>query len=251
MRRFFPVECLAEEPYSIILGYPKAARRQLQARLIELKRLGIKSVAFQGPMLIGKIAVLGKGYTGVVVLAKKGTRCVALKIRRIDSPRESMVKETNLLKAANKVNVGPKLIESSNNFIVMEYLDGKKIYDWIKELKGGDNASQLRKVIKKVLQDCYNLDRSGLDHGELSNITKHVIVGKLITIIDFESSSLDRKVSNVTSATQAILIGSGIAKIVRQIYSVPPKGKIIKVLRKYKEEQSDSSFEKILEVLKL
>jgi putative serine/threonine protein kinase len=251
MRQFFPIEVLAKKPYSIVLGYPKATGRQLRSRLVELKSLGINSVSFQGPILIGKTAVLGKGYTGVVVLAKKGTRKVALKIRRTDSSRESMEKETMLLKVANKIKVGPKLIQSSNNFIVMEYLDGKKIYDWISDLKGKGSATKLKFVIKKVLQDCHNLDRLGLDHGELSNITKHVIIGRSITIVDFESSSLERKVSNVTSATQAILIGSAIAKMVKKIYNVPPKQKIIKALRQYKEDRTQESFEKLLEVLKV
>jgi putative serine/threonine protein kinase len=251
MRRFFPVEILTQEPYSAILGYPKATRRQLRSRLIELKRLGVESVSFQGPVLIGKTAVLGKGYTAVVVLAKRGAKCVALKIRRTDSPRESMEKERMLLEAANKAKVGPKLIEGGDNFVIMEYLDGKKIYDWINDLKGKGRVAKLKSVIKKVLQDCYELDRIGLDHGELSNITKHVIVGKSVRIIDFESSSLERKVSNVTSATQALLIASSIAKMVGRIYRVPPKQKIIEVLRKYKENPNDGSFEKILEVLKL
>ncbi len=251
MRQFFPVDILVKEPYSIVLGYPKASRRQLKSRLAELKKLGIEDVSFQGPILIGKIAVLGKGYTGVVILAKRGAKRVALKIRRTDSPRESMAKETTLLEAANKAKVGPRLIESSDNFVVMEYLDGKKIYDWINELKGRGSATKLKSVIKKVLEDCHNLDRAGLDHGELSNITKHVIVGKSVTIIDFESSSLERRVSNVTSATQAVLIGSGLAKMVRRIYSAPSKQKIIKSLRQYKEGQTQESFDKVLEVLRL
>jgi putative serine/threonine protein kinase len=251
MRQFFPVDILSKEPHSTILGYPKATRRQLKSRLTELKRLGVEGVSFQGPVLIGKIEVLGKGYTGVVILAKKGSKRVALKIRRTDSPRESMAKETRLLEAANKAKVGPRLIESSDNFIVMEYLDGKKIYDWVKELKGRGSATKLKSVMKKVLEDCYNLDSAGLDHGELSNITKHVIVGKSITIIDFESSSLERRVSNVTSATQAILIGSGLAKMVRRIHSIPSKQKIIKALRQYKEDQTQESFDRVLEVLRL
>ena len=64
-----------------------------------------------------------------------------------------------------------------------------------------------------------------MDHGELSNLSKHVIVGKKTTIIDFESSSMDRKVSNVTSATQALYIGSGISKIISRVYKIPKKQK--------------------------
>ncbi|MGQ0772051.1 MAG: serine/threonine protein kinase [Nitrososphaerota archaeon] len=251
MKQFFPVDKLAEEPYSAILGYPRATKAQLRSRMRELKGIEVHSVSFDGPMLIGKQSVLGKGYAGIVVLAKIGSKKAALKIRRTDSPRPSMRGESMLLEAANKAGVGPKLIKSSKNYVAMEYLDGKKIFDWIKDLKGRGSAAKLKQVLKKVLQDCYNLDKAGLDHGELSNITKHVIVGKSITIIDFESSSLERKVSNVTSATQAMFIGSGLAKIVRQIYSVPSKQKIIFALRQYKEKRTRSSFDKVLEVLKL
>jgi len=78
-----------------------------------------------------------------------------------------------------------------------------------------------------------------------------VIVGKKITIIDFESSSTDRKVSNVTSATQALCIGSGISKIIGRVCKIPKKQKMITVLRRYKREGTRESFENLLSVLKL
>ena len=70
-------------------------------------------------------------------------------------------------------------------------------------------------------------------------------------MIDFESSSTKRRVSNVTSITQAIFIGSGIAKKVQRIYKIPSKEKIIEVLRIYKQEQSRESFKSLLKILKL
>ena len=78
-----------------------------------------------------------------------------------------------------------------------------------------------------------------------------MIVGKKVTIIDFESSSVDRKVSNVTSATQALCIGSGISKIIGCVYKIPKKQKMITVLRRYKQEGTRESFENLLAVLKL
>ena len=78
-----------------------------------------------------------------------------------------------------------------------------------------------------------------------------MIVGRKITVIDFESSSTDRKVSNVTSATQALCIGSGISKIIGHMCKIPKKEKMISVLRRYKREQTRDSFEKLLDVLKL
>ena len=133
----------------------------------------------------------------------------------------------------------------------MEYLEGEKIGKWISDLKTNLRSSQIKTVIKKVLEDCYKLDMIGLDHGELSRMPKHVIVGKKITIIDFESSSVERRVSNVTSATQAFFIGSGISKTVKHIWKVPNKAKIISILRRYKQNQSMESFESLLNALKI
>ena len=78
-----------------------------------------------------------------------------------------------------------------------------------------------------------------------------MIIGKKTTIIDFESSSMDRKVSNVTSATQAVCIGSRISKIMCRVYKIPKKQKMITVLRRYKHEGTRESFENLLVVLKL
>ena len=249
---FISIKKLIKEPYSKILGYPKASSRQLQSRISELEKLKIKSISFTGQTAIGSLQILGKGYVGVVVLAKKRNNLVALKIRRLDSQRNEMQSEAKLLKLANTVNVGPKLYDVSKNFLVMEYLEGDKIGDWIQSLKGSGSSKKLKLIVRIILEDCYRLDQMGFDHGELSSISKHVIVGKLrTTLIDFESSSVNRRASNVTSITQAIFIGSGIAKKVQRIYKIPPKEKIIDVLRAYKQEQTRRSFDDILNILKL
>ncbi|MEJ2258971.1 MAG: serine/threonine protein kinase, partial [Nitrosopumilaceae archaeon] len=146
----------------------------------------------------------------------------------------------------------PKLFDHSKNFVVMEYLDGEKIGKWINSLKGRGSSKKLKSTIKDILQDCFKLDQIGFDHGELSSISKHVIVGeKKCAIIDFESSSTKRRPSNVTSITQAIFIGSGIGKQVQKIYKTPSKEKIIDALRIYKQNQSQESFDSLLKILKL
>jgi putative serine/threonine protein kinase len=246
-----PLSKLAIEPYSSILGYPKATRGELSKRITELKKLGIKGIRFSGITTLNNIPILGKGYVGVVVLSNQGKKTVALKIRRMDASRPEMKSEAKLLRLANEIDVGPKLIDSSKNFIIMEYLEGKKIIDWIRDLKGKGSAANLRATIRKVLEDCYNLDKIRLDHGELSHIHKHVIVGKKICIIDFESASVNRRTSNVTSATQSIFIGSGIANLVKKIIKEPNRKKLIASLKKYKNDQSRENFEDVLQVLGL
>ena len=132
----------------------------------------------------------------------------------------------------------------------MEYNDGEKIIDWAK--KSETKAKEIRSVVKNVLRECFLLDDAGLDHGELSTIDKHVIVNKNTnTIIDFESSSVNRKPSNVTGATQAILIGTGLAKIIQKKIKIPTKKKIIDLIRMYKKNPTLENFESIIIGLKL
>ena len=249
---FISIKKFADEPYSKILGYPKATTRQINSRIKELEKLKIKSISFTGPTTLGKLAILGKGYVGVVVLAKKGNKQVALKIRRTDSQRKNMKNESILLKLVNTIDVGPKIFDNSKNFLVMEYLEGEKISNWVNSLHGIGSTKKFKTVVKKILEDCYKLDNLGLDHGELSNVSKHVIVGKIkSTLIDFESSSTKRIPSNVTSITQAFFIGSGIAKKAQKIYKNPSKDKIIEALQRYKKEKTSENFEKLLKILKL
>ena len=115
-----------------------------------------------------------------------------------------------------------------------------------------NSAEVVKSTIKNVLEDCYRLDQIEFDHGELSNISKHVIVGKnKATLIDFESSSTKRRPSNVTSITQAFFIGSGIAKQTQKIYKNSSKEKIILALKNYKQEKTRENFETLLKILKL
>ena len=249
-QRFQQISIFEEEPYSKILCFPKVKESEVKKRLNELKKLGVTHVSFTGPLQIEKCHILGKGYVGMVVLAKKNNEIVALKIRRIDSPRKNMSNEAKLLQIVNKLDIGPKFIKNSKNFLVMEYIDGEKIINWANKTE--TKSQEIRSVLNNVLRECYLLDDAGLDHGELSTIDKHVIVGKnKNTIIDFESSSTNRKPSNVTGATQGILIGTGLAKIIQKKIKLPPKETIINLIRQYKKNPNLENFEKITIGLKL
>jgi len=249
-QHFQPISVFSKDPYKKILIFPEGKQSEIKKRIIELKKLGITHVSFTGPLQIEKCHILGKGYVGMVVLAKKDNNIVALKIRRVDSPRKNMTNEAKLLKTANKLEIGPKFIKNSKNFLMMEYIDGEKIIDWAK--KPETKAKEIRSVVKNVLRECFLLDDAGLDHGELSTIDKHVIVNKNTnTIIDFESSSVNRKPSNVTGATQAILIGTGLAKIIQKKIKIPSKKKIIDLIRAYKKNPTLENFDSLTIGLKL
>ena len=68
---FISIKKFADEPYSKVIGYPKATNHQIRSRINELEKLDIKSISLTGPTTLGNLAILGKGYVGVVVIAKK------------------------------------------------------------------------------------------------------------------------------------------------------------------------------------
>lgn len=246
--RLVTVNELAEEPYSSVLGYPKCTREELENRVKELESIGVKGIIFEGSSKIGKLDIMGKGCVSVVVKAAVDNKIVALKIRRLDADRESMERESNFLKIANSVDVGPRFFANSKNFLAMDIADGRKIIEWIKQ---DLSAEQIRTVALQVLEQCFRLDTIGLDHGELSNLNKHVIVGKNSTIIDFESASTERRVSNVTAAAQCLFIGGEIARKIRSVLEIDSSDKIIQELRKYKNDLSKENLESLIKTLKL
>ena len=132
---FLKINEITEPPHSNIWVYPRGTKAQIKSRIKELESLGVESVSFQGELEIDTINVLGKGYVGIVVLCKIGKKKVAVKIRRIDSQRKNLKKEAEFLTITNQINVGPKLLGFSKNFLVIEYLDGEKIGKWINKLK--------------------------------------------------------------------------------------------------------------------
>ena len=158
IQHFQPISVFRKDPFKKILAFPKVKDSEIEKRIVELKKIGVTHVSFTGPLQIGKCRILGKGYVGMVLLAKKEGNVVALKIRRTDSPRKNMTNEAKLLKIANKTDVGPKFIQNSKNFLIMEFIDGEKIIDWVKRSK--IKSKDMRSVLNNILRECHMLDNA-------------------------------------------------------------------------------------------
>ncbi|HVP27155.1 MAG TPA: RIO1 family regulatory kinase/ATPase [Candidatus Bathyarchaeia archaeon] len=245
-----PIEKLSEEPYASIVCYPKPSKTELRNRICELKRLGVNALIFSGKKQVFNLSVLGKGCVGIVTLAFRKSEKTALKIRRTDADRSRMRCEAELLKKANSVSVGPKLLGVSKNFLLMQYIDGDLLPAWLEKRRG---KTQTKKVFREVLEQCYRLDKIGLDHGELSHAPKHVIISKEGEpfIVDFETASIDRRPSNVTSICQFLFIGSESARKIAESLGEKDKTTVVEALRLYKSNRTRENFKKILTICSL
>jgi putative serine/threonine protein kinase len=152
-----------------------------------------------------------------------------------------------MLRKANSVHVGPRLLGVSKNFLLMQFIDGDLLPEWLDKRRG---KALMRKVLREVLEQCWRLDVAGLDHGELSRAPKHIIIDKsdVPFIVDFETASLNRRPSNVTSICQFLLIGGLVAKKVVEKLGVKDKKAIVEALRRYKNDRARENFENVLEV---
>ena len=246
-----PIDRLVEHPYANLLTYPRSDDEEIIRRIKELREFGVGFLRFEGRTKIGSLGILGKGCVSIAVKAEVGRRLYAIKIRRVDANRPSLRHEADMHRIANNLRVGPELYKASENFLLMELAKGWKISEWIKKLKGKGSASSLRKVLKEVMDQCHRLDLGGLDHGELSNLKSHIVVGKNVFIIDFESAGTERRISNLTSASQYLFVGGFIAKKVRKIIGIKSLDSVLNSLREYKFEMNRNTYQALLRELKL
>lgn len=246
-----PINDLIWTRFSRILTYPVTNESKAKERIGELSAAGVTSLRFVGSTLIDGIPILGKGCVGIVTQAILDGMPVALKIRRDDADRPSMANEGRLLRLANSVDVGPQLVTATRNLLAMSLFNGLPLFKWVQRPQGY-TPHAVKKVLKNLLASCFRLDSIGLDHGELSRAPKNVLVSKAGTacIVDFETASTVRRVSNVTSLIQYFLFGR-ISGEVRSSRIFPRRDAIIRTLSAYKREPSRENFQRIIDVLGL
>lgn len=241
-----PTANLEEEPYASILCYPKPAKEEVQNRIAELEKLGVESVEFAGRTSAFNLPILGKGYVGLVVIAQRYSQRVAMKIRRMDADRPSLFHEAAMLAKANEAGVGPRLVEATSDFILMQLVDGELLPVW---LEAQEDKGILKQVLGEVMEQCWHLDLIGLDHGELSKAPKHVMVDRWLEpwILDFESSSESRRPANVTAISHYLFMSKGaVARRVGDIVGRRNRASIIEALRKYKKDGSREKLDLVL-----
>jgi len=232
-----------------IVSYPNFSAKDYSDRLTEISSFGITHFLPGGRTKIGKINIAGKGCVSIVLKVRAKNRIYALKIRRTDANRFSMERESYLHKIANSAQVGPHLFQSSKNVIIMEFIDGLSLVHWISN--EDISANNARHLAASILEQCYRLDRSQIDHGQLSCLNHHILVSKsnnTANVIDFETASTARKPSNVTAAVQALFVSGRISWRMNQLLNVVKKESIIPLLKTYKQNPNKVNFDNIINI---
>ena len=233
-----------------VVSYPHLSINGFIKRIEEMQDLGITDIIFEGNTQIGRTSILGKGSVSIVLKVRIGDKIYALKIRRMDANRRTMLREATVHQMVNTIGIGPTLFRFSENLIIMEFIDGLSVIDWIRQQCLSKN--RVLNIVTSILEQCFILDMANINHGELSNLNYHIIVSysDRVSIIDFESTSLYKKKSNnVTSASQSLLISGIVSHYINNILNLLSRDNIIEKLRAYKRDQNAANFDSLIQTL--
>lgn len=232
-----------------VFSYPHFSDAHYEAVLGDLRALGVERVVLAGELEVGDAKLIGKGCTAVVCIGMIGDRQVAVKIRRSDSPRESLEVEASNLEFANSFGVGPSFFGARKNAIAMEHIRGHNFARW---LEGKPHTAAVRRAVVDILEQCLSLDMHGLDHGELSDAKKHIIIREngRACIIDFESASRSRKCRNLTSVVSYLFFKESISRLLAMHIDWDKKV-LTDIMKGYKVAPSDCVLGELTSHLKL
>ncbi|MEO0455130.1 MAG: serine/threonine protein kinase [Cyanobacteria bacterium P01_A01_bin.114] len=238
-----------QSPFRELLAYPHGDLESLDKRYQELKAQAVDAIYNFGPQSLKGFHLLGAGYCGLVFLAQWRGALIALKVRRLTAPRSSFDHEAAMLAIANQAGIGPHYLGHSQNFLRMGYLSGPSLFSWVQTRLA---IKTWHHTLRLLLEQAYQLDQIGLDHGNLGCATEHVIISPQgPAIIDFSSASTQRRPANVTSLIQGLFIGSQIALALRAQALSPSitKAALIEQLRSYKHHPGHAQFDRLLHTL--
>ncbi len=248
----------------------------LQHNLLQWEELGEEKIAFEmlyvykiskTPLLrqlegklLRKVHYFAEGKRGIVYTAefdksliikkqvpvKPRTITVAIKVKKKDSKAaDAIASEVRWLKVLNERAIGPKMMFSGEEYVAYEFVEGEYIEDWLPKA----SKEEIQKVLASVFQQCYVMDKLGVNKEEMHHPLKHIIVGKdgNATLIDFERCYETEKPHNVTQF--ADFVGKFRPTLVKKGFDFDLK-ELREVAAKYKESYSAKEFEKILGLLK-
>jgi len=146
-------------------------------------------------------------------------------------------REYKTLKILNRYNIGPKVYKWDNG-IVMEYIDGERIRDFIAHADRKD----ILKVLEIILKKLRKLDLLKLNKEELVNPYKHILVkNREPRLIDFERCKKVVRPQNLTQFTSFLLsISPQLAR--KGIFAIPWRLKSLAATYKHSQTELNYSF---------
>lgn len=159
------------------------------------------------------------------------TKVIIKKQNQKIASRYVIKNEAKWLKIVNECNIGPKLISEGKDYLIMEFIQGKKIMNFLEEAERQD----ILKVIVSILEKCKTLDSLKIIKQEMHKPLKHIIINKNNPrLIDFERCKFSEKPKNLTQFCQ-FLTSKKVSEILKNKNIIIDKKQLRKFLSIYKK----------------
>ena len=193
-----------------------------------------------------------KGKRGWIYKANyKGKQvCIKRKIPQ-SAALKTIENEARYLKLLNRYGIGPRFYFKTKNYLVIEFVDGKPIEEFIKST---DDAELIKKVLFTVFKKCRKMDQLKINKEEMHHPRKHIIVElrkkkPIVTLIDFDRAHKTQKPKNVTQFCQ-YLISTKMIGLLEEKGIFIDKGVMLHKAREYKHNPTKKNFEQILKEIR-
>lgn len=192
-------------------------------RVDELARKGIHELTY-----------FAHGKRGIIFTGKYLRKKVAVKlVRRQSASPGTIAMEARALIEVNKHQIGPRYIFHTKDALVYEFVEGKHLEDSL-------SSQGIKRICKKVFEQCYALDKLRINKQEMTRPMKHVLVNKnKITLIDFERARKVEDAHNVTQFCQ--FVGNQVMRDRKQEW--------IMLAQEYSKHRNERVFKKMLLLL--
>jgi predicted Ser/Thr protein kinase len=195
---------------------------------------------------ITKLTFFTKGKRGLLYTGLYKNKKVVVKTKLPESRAIARIEiEAQWLKSLNKHNIGPKFLFSTKDCIVYEFVEGVFLPEFIeKTIK-----KSIILALKRILDQCFILDKLNINKEEMHNPYKHIIItkDKKAVLIDFERANYSKKPKNVTQFCQYLTSGTMSVLLKRKGIKIDKK-KIIELAKEYKNKQNLTNFNKIIKI---
>lgn len=192
---------------------------------------------------------LAKGKRGHVYTYKSSIdgKEVCVKELNPDAKADNILhNEAKFLRMVNEHGIGPKLLKEEDDRVVMEFVQGERILDFLER----SEKSGIVKVIKESLDQARTLDKLGINKYELTNPYKHIIVHyEKPIMIDFERCKEVDNPKNVTQLVQFLTSGR-VKRILKGKNLVLDADDLRNLARKYKDKYDEKLFKEIKKEIK-
>jgi len=209
--------------------------------LVEKSEL-LKKLEKKGIINVKKIA---KGHRGLIYKAKLNRKEIVIKKQREDIAAVGRIKnEAKWLKILNKKGIGPKIISLEDNYFIYEYIKGEFLPSYIEKAP----KVKIKKVLTKVFEQCFILDKIKVNKEEMHHPLKHVLIDDKVTMLDFERTHKTDKPKNVTQFCQFVS-SVAVLKILKKKGFKFNKTQILKLARNYKKNMNEENFKEIIRAI--